>query len=254
MIYGLYLSATGVLTNSYRQDVIANNLANSETVGFKRDLALFHERLTEARQRRLPPGSSDPLLELLGGGTLASPTQIDPAQGELEPTGNNLDLAIQGKGYFQVSLGGKKSLTRDGRFQVDSSGYLTLADSGGHRVLDPDGRPILLDSRLPTTIGTDGQITQGGKPVSRIGVFDVPDASRIDKLGGNLLSYPEMQKLAPAANATLRSEFVERANVDPATELSQLMETQRQLEANANMIRYQDQTLSRLVNEVGKIG
>lgn len=253
MIYGLYLSATGVLTNSYRQDVIANNLANAETVGFKRDLALFHERLTEAQERRLPPGFSDPMLEMLGGGVLASPTQMDQAQGELEPTGNTLDVAIQGDGYFKVSRNGVTRLTRDGRFALDNNGQMVMADGSGYRVLDPAGNPIYLDPRLPTTVGEDGIIGQRGAAVAQIGLFGVPDPSLVAKEGANLLSYPDLKKATPM-QGTLRSEFVERANVDPALELTQLMEAQRQLEANANMIRYQDQTLSRLVNEVGKIG
>jgi flagellar basal body rod protein FlgG len=253
MIYGLYLSATGVLTNSFRQDVIANNLANAETVGFKRDLALFHERLTESQERRLPPGYSDPMLEMLGGGVLASPMQIDRAQGELEPTGNTLDVAIQGDGYFKVSRNGETRLTRDGRFALDTNGQMVMADGSGYRVLDPAGNPIYLDPRLPTTVGEEGVIGQRGAAVAQIGLFDVPDPTLIAKEGDNLLSYPDIKK-ARAIQGTLRSEFVERANVDPALELTQLMEAQRQLEANANMIRYQDQTLSRLVNEVGKIG
>src|SRR5687768_1897415 len=102
MIYGLYLSATGIMTNSYRQDVIANNLANSETVGFKRDVALFKERLTQAQEQRIKGDWSNPLLEGIGGGTLAAPTIVDSTQGELEPTGSPLDVAIEGKGYFTV--------------------------------------------------------------------------------------------------------------------------------------------------------
>src|SRR3954454_7131920 len=88
MIYGLYLSATGVMANAHRQDVIANNLANSETVGFKRDVTSFQERLTEAQAQR---GPTNPLLENIGGGLLVHPTAIDFTQGELETTGNNLD-------------------------------------------------------------------------------------------------------------------------------------------------------------------
>src|SRR3954469_23516855 len=108
MLYGLYLSATGVMTNAYRQDVIANNIANAESVGFKRDLALFQERPTEAQARRFrgggpSGGQSNDLLEGLGGGMFASPTKIDTKSGELETTGNNLDVAIQGDaGYFMV--------------------------------------------------------------------------------------------------------------------------------------------------------
>src|SRR5437667_10189719 len=99
MIYGLYLSATGVLANTYRKDVIANNLANSETVGFKRHLASFQQRPPES-QTMGRPDLSNPMLDNLGGGFLVAPTQIDTSQGDLETTGNNLDAAIYGKGFF----------------------------------------------------------------------------------------------------------------------------------------------------------
>lgn len=253
MIYGLYLSATGVLTNSYRQDVIANNLANSETVGFKRDLALFQQRQTEAQQRRLlTANATDPLMENLGGGIFASPTEVDRSQGEIEPTGNPMDVAIDGQGYFAVHSGKETRLTRDGRFMLDRNGQLILSSDKTQQVLDVDRKPIYLDQRSPVFIGKDGQITQNGKPVARLGVFDVPDAKSLAKVGGNLMSCPDPGQLR-AATPILHSEFVERANVDTASELATLMDTQRQLEANANMIRYQDQTLSKLVNEVGKI-
>ncbi len=253
MIYGLYLSATGVLTNSYRQDVIANNIANSETVGFKRDLALFHERLTEAQENRLGPRHSNPLLEKLGGGLLASPTFVDSNQGEFEPTGNNLDVAIQGSGFFAVDDHGQKRLTRNGQFSVNRDGHLILSNGSGQKVLDVEGDPILLDPTRQLAIARDGQITQDETPVARIGLFEVPNPGDLRKEGGTLLSYEDIDSLRPATG-TLRSEFIERANVDPASELALLMDAQRQLEANANMIRYQDQTLGRLVNDVGKIG
>jgi flagellar basal body rod protein FlgG len=251
MLYGLYLSATGVMTSSYKQDVVANNLANSESVGFKRDIASFRERLTEAAARG-QPRLSHPMLENLGGGILAAPTLIDTRQGELEPTGNAMDVAIEGDGYFAVKDGGESRLTRNGQFAVDSRGRLVLSNDQGQAVLDPKGKPIMLLPSVPAVIAADGTITQHGVVTGRIGVFDVRDRSQLVKRGGTLLAHTG-QPLVPATGQ-LRSEFVERANVDPALELAELMNTQRQLEANANMIRYQDQTLGRLVNEVGKIG
>lgn len=251
MLYGLYISAAGVITSSHKQDVVANNLANSESVGFKRDVASFRERLTEAQERGRP-GLSNPMLEALGGGIFCDPSLIDTRQGELEPTGNAMDVAIEGDGYFAVQDKGQSRLTRNGQFTVDRQGRLVIANGQGHAVLDPKGNPIKLQPGLPTAIAGDGTITQGGQPVGRVGLFDVADRTQLLKQGGTLMSHPN-QELRPATG-TLRSEFVERANVDPASELAELMETQRQLEANANMIRYQDQTLGRLVNEVGKIG
>jgi flagellar basal body rod protein FlgG len=258
MNYGMYLSATGVLTNSHRQDVIANNLANAETVGYKRNLALFHERLGEAIVSRQQGGLSgaDPLFDLMTGGHLVAPTAVDRRQGELEHTGNSLDVAIQGRGYFSVLHDGQKRLTRDGRFMLDRAGHLIMANSAGDRVLDPQGKPIVIDPTLAPklTVADDGQISADGLSVAQIGLFDVADPSLLVKRGGTLLSPPDPAQVRAATGARLRNGFVERSNVDPTLELTQLMDAQRQLEANANMIRYQDQTLGKLVNEVGKIG
>jgi flagellar basal-body rod protein FlgF len=123
-------------------------------------------------------------------------------------------------------------------------------------LLDVRRRPIKLEGGAADVyVGKDGTVTQGGRPVARVGLFDAPDRRRLVKHGGTLLSFGDQQLTpVPAGASAIHGGFVERANVDPATELSALMDTQRQLEANANMIRYQDQTLAKLVNEVGKIG
>jgi flagellar basal-body rod protein FlgG len=252
MIYGLYLSATGVLTNSYRQDVISNNLANAETVGFKKNVALFQQRLTEAQAQRNPNASSA-LLDNIGGGLLCAPTQVDTTQGELETTGNKLDVAITGEGYFGVQDASGLKLTRNGSFSLDRRGNLILSNTG-NMVLDQDRKPITLDptQRSLIEIGSDGQMTVAGKQVAKLGLFNAPDPQQLKKQGGTLMSYSDPNKLT-SSKATVVGGALERANVDPATELSVLMDAQRQLEANANMIRYQDSTLSKLVNEVGKV-
>jgi len=251
MLYGFYLSATGVLASTYRQDVIADNIANSETIGFKRDLALFQERRTAAQEAGGSGAGTDPSLENLGGGMLAAPTLVDDSQGDLEPTGNPMDVAIQGKGYFAVSAGDQLRLTRNGQFVIDHAGRLCLMRDGGPTVLDAHQSPIQLDPAQPAMIAADGAISQGGKVVAHLGVFDVADASMLKKEGNTLLSV--QGGTATASSTTLRTESLERSNVDSATELTLLMDTQRQLEANANMIKCQDETLSKLVSDVGKI-
>jgi flagellar basal-body rod protein FlgF len=254
MIYGLYLSASGVMASSHRQDVIANNLANVETVGFKRNTPVFEQRLTEAQQMRMSKSSSDTnnILEELGGGLMVSSTATDYSQGEMEQTGNNLDVAINGKGFFAIDDHGAKRLTRDGRFMTDRNGNLILANGGGQTVLDKDGKPIVLDRNAPVSIGSAGEITQHGNLVATLGTFNPANPEALIKRGENLLEDPNSSKQTASASP-LRSGFVEGANVDPTNEMTQLIDAQRQLEANANMIRYQDATLGRLVNDVGKI-
>jgi flagellar basal-body rod protein FlgF len=251
MIYGMYLSASGMMTSTRRQDVIANNLANAETVGFKRQLALFQTRppASEASPVDAPVNE---MLSRIGGGLLFAATATDLTQGDLDDTGNGLDLAILGKGYFAVQTSAGTRLTRDGRFMMDRSGNLVTPE--GHPVLDDRNRPIALNpaQRLSTLISEQGEISQAGEFVNRIGLFDVSDPDQLRREGNNLLSVVDPRAITPS-NATVRPGFVERANVNPATELVQLIEAQRQLEANANMIRYQDQTLARLVNDVPKL-
>ena len=170
MLYGLYLSATGVMTNSYRQDVIANNLANAETAGFKKDLTLFKQRMTAAQEMK-KPGSTDPVMENIGGGTFAMPTMVDMQRGQHRADGESLDVAINGSGYLAIDDNGKQRLTRNGQIMINKEGELVLANGKGQKVLDPSGNPIQLDGTATTSIGTDGTITQKDKPVGKIGGF-----------------------------------------------------------------------------------
>jgi flagellar basal body rod protein FlgG len=250
MLYGLYLSATGIMTSSHRQDVIANNLANSETSGFKRDEPVFRQRLTAANESRRPGDWSDSVLEGLGGGLFVEPSHIDFKQGGIEQTGSPLDVAIQGDGFFAVDDKGKTRLTRDGRFQLDRTGSLIV--TGGQRVLDKKMRPITLSTEAPVRIDRSGNILQGDEVVASLGVFDVPDKGKMTKLGNNLMGYPNPGQIN-RIEGTVHSEFIESSNVEPTDEMAQLMDSQRQLEANANMIHTQDSMLQLLVNNVGKI-
>ena len=170
MNYGLYLSATGVMVNSHRQDVIANNIANAETHGFKRDVTSFQQRLTEAQMMGLR-GATNSMLENIGGGLFVSPTGIDQTQGELETTGNNLDAAIMGNGYFAVADGKDTRLTRNGAFALNREGYLVMADNSNLKVLDRDQHAIQLDGRYRSniTLGPEGEIAQADDLVDALG-------------------------------------------------------------------------------------
>ena len=255
MIYGLYLSAAGVQTNSYRQDVIANNLANSETVGFKKDLATFRQRPLADQEHPGQSGASNPLLDHLGGGVLADPTLVDTSQGDFEQTGDPLSAAINGPGYFTVNDRGQPRLTRNGQFLIRQDGTLCLSGGANQPVLGVGGTPIKLDGtrRNQTVIARDGTITQDTVPVAKLAIVDAPNLAALRNEGGTLFSYHDPAGVRPS-DSVVQGEFIERANVDPAAEMASLLDAQRQLEANANMIHYQDATLDKLVNSVGKIG
>lgn len=247
MIYGTYLSAAGMANEQARQDLIANNLANVETTGFKRVLALYQERGPQS-------GAPDELAKMTGGRWML-PTQLDSSQGGLEETGNPLDLAIVGEdGYLTVEKNGTRHLTRDGQLAVNGNGELSLATDPAARVLDAvTDQPINVGQTPATDLAVDDRGVVRHIPTDQpLAQIKLAVADNIRPIGGNLLAFTG--PLRPAADdVEVRSGYVERSNVDPTTELTRLIEAGRLLEANANMIRYQDASLGRLI-EASRVG
>lgn len=253
MIYGLWLSATGIVTNSHQLDVISNNLANVETTGFKRQMVAFRERPPEGKEN--PSQVGDRFLDGIGGGQLLAPSAFDSTTGQFEETRRNLDLAINGDGYFMVrGANGQDHLTRDGNFISDRTGNIVLQSDPSMMLLDSKKEPISARgyNAESLAIGEDGTISHEGEPVGQVGLFNVPDPSLLRPVGKGFFKTPASVE-PDAYRGQIESGFLEKSNVDPAVELTKLMEAQRMLEANANMIRYQDQSMSRLVNDVGRI-
>jgi len=254
MLYGLYLSAAGMQAQEYRQNVTANNLANAQTTGFKRDLAMVQSRLEATHE---DPGMLQyrvPVLSQQGGGVLAMPTMMDMSQGMLLATHSPTDVALKGSGFFtlQGDKTGEPFLTRDGHFAIDSEGTL-VASATSRAVLGADGNPIkLANPSLPISIDDRGQLQQAGATVATLGLTDVKDPDALKKIGGNLFSV-DAEAMTPADPATqVKQQFLESSGVDPVVEMTNMMQNQRAYEANAKMITYQDTTLQ-LINTVGRI-
>ncbi len=160
MPYGMYMSAEGAQVQSQRLEVIANNLANVNTVGFKPDVAGFQARLAEAIQRGYAV-HGDRSDNDIGGGVSMFDTTTDFSAGRLQETGNQLDLAIIGGGFFQVQDETAQSLlTRAGNFSIDSENR--LVNQNGMLVLDSAGGEITLEPGFPWEISTAGEIEPGG--------------------------------------------------------------------------------------------
>jgi flagellar basal-body rod protein FlgF len=253
MNYGLYLSAAGTLASLHRQDVLANNLANVETVGFKPDAVYTRARLPERLESS--PGGADPqwMLENLGGGQTIDPTRIDFTQGALTDSHNDLDLAIQGEGFLVVSTnkGSPDGLrfTRDGRLTLNESGELTSA-ANGVRVLDVNDQPIRLSRGGNIKVAGDGTIVQNGATVARLQIASVADKSTLSKAGDNLMKFTG--KRTPATGA-LRQRSVEASAVDPIMALNEMINASKAVQANATMMQYQDQILGQAVGTFGKV-
>lgn len=260
MNYGLYLSASGVLTNLYRQDVFSNNLANVETVGFKQDLPSIRQRDAEAVEEQFGSDVSKRLLDRLGGGVLAGRQRIGFNPGAMRKTGGPLDVALDSPdAFFAIGIENTPAgqspirLTRDGRFSRNHEGYLVTV-AGGHRVLDTNDLPIRLNSDAPVTIDKSGRVLQQGAAVAQVQVTSVTDTRRLVKDGQNLFRFDGPDDLRrPALLATVRPGFVEASGVDPIKTLMQLIAATKSVTANGNMIRYHDLLMDRAVNVLGRV-
>ncbi|MCK4658374.1 MAG: flagellar hook-basal body protein [Phycisphaerae bacterium] len=256
MTYGLWLSVGGLQVNQYRQEIITNNLANVETVGFKRDLAVIHERPVEAYQN--PDGAryGHRLLDRLGGGNWVRPTYTNFDQGSLVHTGGDLDAAIAGDGFFTVREGDDLRYTRDGKFTLNRQGELVMAANQGRtKVLDNAGKAVQInttDGKIK--IAGDGTITQGAgnTVVAKLGVVEFADRQGLRKVGKNLFVSIGDPPRAPQ-NSQVHGGYIERSAQNPMTGLVEMIEATRAMELNARLITLQDQTIGEAVNKVGRV-
>jgi flagellar basal body rod protein FlgG len=247
MIYGLYQSAAGMMTGEYRQAVIANNLANAETSGFKRELAVFSERLPAALAGVRDNPSKDSLAGLSGGMWLGH-THTDFSAGTLQRTDNPLDVALAGEGFLTVDGGGQPLLTRDGRMLMDAVGTLRSAVDGA-AVLGPGGAPITLNPRGGQPfVDEQGRISQNSLVVGQLGIVDVANYAALRKVGAGRFAFdPDDQQ--PAA-VRVQSGFVESSGVEAVQELVGMIESSRMYQLNAQMVSLQDQTAGRMIASV----
>ena len=256
MNYGLYLSASGVLTNMYRQDVFANNLANANTVAFKRDVPAIRPRSPQAVETPLGFDVSQRLLDRLGGGVFAGPQQISFAAAPFRKTGNPLDAALEDpQAFFVVAQddSAQPALTRDGRMTPNADGFLVTA-VGGHLLLDTAGQPIAVNPSEPIELDAAGRVRQGQRVVGQLQITGVRDLTRLQKFGENLLIFKDGRDgRRPADQPTIKVGFVEASGVDPIKALLRLVEATKAVTANGNLIRYHDQMMDRAVNVLGRV-
>jgi flagellar basal-body rod protein FlgF len=247
MIYGLYQSAAGMMVNECRQSVLANNLANAETVGFKREIATFAERLPASEAgRRSGPG--DELLEALSGGVWLARGATDFSESAFIQSDNPLDVALAGPGFLRIAADGREYLTRDGRMVMSPDGWLVSAADGAS-ILGRAGQPIHLNPRGgEVSIDEDGRISQGGVQVGRLGLVDVDDYDSLRKTGAGRFSA-ETATLIPA-QAKVQPGFVESSGVEPVKELVTMIEAARAYQFNAQMVTLQDQSAGSLISAV----
>jgi len=257
MIRSLWISKTGLEAQQTQMDVISNNLANVSTTGFKRSRAVFEDLLYQnlrqpgaqsSQQTQVPSGLQ------IGTGVRPVATERIHTQGNLQQTGNKLDVAIQGNGFFQILMpDGATAYTRDGSFQVDSQGQIVTANGF---VVQP---AITIPANATSvSIGQDGvvSVTQAGvaAPV-QVGSMQLAtfiNASGLESMGQNLYlesgssGTPSTNVPGTNGTGTLSQGYVETSNVNVVEELVNMIQTQRAYEINSKAITTSDQMLQKL--------
>jgi flagellar basal-body rod protein FlgG len=258
----LYTAATGMEALQQKLDVIANNLANVNTTGFKRDRCNFEDLFyrTEA-----VPGIQDsagqftPVGIQTGLGSKVQSTQADQTQGAFQQTNQPLDVAIQGNGYLQVTdTTGQILYTRAGNLSINANGQLVIGDASVGRVLDP--AITIPPTATSISIGTDGtvSVTEAGsttmQKLNQIQLAKFINPQGLLALGGNLFSQTDASGAAtqgvPGTNGlgTLQQGSLEASNVEPVNELIDLITTQRSFELNSQAVQAGDQIMQDITN------
>lgn len=257
MIRSLWIAKTGLDAQQTNIDVISNNLANVSTNGFKRARPVFEDLLYQTL--RQPGAQSSQQTQLPTGlqlGTGVRPVAVEKihTQGNLQQTGNSLDVAISGKGFLQILMpDGTTSYTRDGSFQVDSQGQMVTASG---YALQP---AITIPSdAISVTIGKDGTVTvlQPGSPTpTQVGTLQLAgfiNPAGLQSIGENLFQETAASG-APSANTPgtnglgyLNQSYVETSNVNVVEEMVNMIQAQRAYEINSKAVTVSDQMLQKL--------
>jgi flagellar basal-body rod protein FlgG len=263
-ITALHSAATGLRALSTRIDVVANNLANAETTAFKRSRVnfedLFYLQLKQPGTSNAA-GEPSPAGIFVGLGTKIANTQLDLEQGSLEDTRRDLDVSIQGDGFFKVkvldSIGDGFAYTRNGNFFLNNKGELVLGVGDGYKIEPPISLP---PDATEITIGQSGVVeykTPGSTDNQQAGQFQISqfvNPQGLKLLGGGLYTQTEAsgdpidsKPGEDGAGITLQG-FLEASNVDPVKELVSLIKTQRAFELNSQSIQSADQALQTIGN------
>lgn len=253
MPYGLYISAEGADAQSTRLQVIANNLANVDTVGFKRELAIFRARYAEETENGDDYQGSGSINDV-GGGVYVMETKTDFGGGPLKHTGEKADVAIQGEGFFVVQKDEENFLTRAGNLHVTAFGELvTHSGNKQYAVVDDSLTPIVINPADPNwEFSNTGQIRQGGG-FQNLAIVKPDSLGDLVRQGENVFRpLGEFQPVPPAERGVAVG-YLEGSGVQPTSAMIEMIEASRAVEANVNMMRTQDEMLSGLINRVMRV-
>lgn len=263
MLKGLYTAYTGMINEQNRMDVLTNNLANADTIGFKKegataqsfDSVLVDKIKDDSEVAALPRriGRGNPGVKIGEGYT-------DYSQGAFQVTSNTYDFALGGKGFFTIEYTNKNGetstmYTRDGNFTVDAQGYLLTQDGDyvvGKGVNSNNGR-IRIDPNADVIVEKNGQIFQNDRLVGQMQLTDFEDYNYLEHFGENYYMPVDGAKAIDATDCDVYQGYLETSNVSIVSEMVQMISVSRQYEANQKVIQTYDSSLDIAVNQLGKV-
>jgi len=240
MLEGLYSAAAGMEAQQLQLDAVSNDLANLSTDGYKSERVAFGDLL----YNRVDAAGTE---TGVGAGAEAQIIGRDEAEGALKQTGDPLDLAIEGQGYFQVTRpDGSVALTRDGEFGVDASGQ--IVDPAGNRLQPPITLPKGT-AAADLQVAQDGTVTAGAKRLGRIELVTVPSPGHLVAEGGGLLVPGSASGTPQAASGRIQQGALEDSNVDIGRDMTTMMTAQRAFQMQSTAIQNESQMMS-IANEL----
>lgn len=234
----LYVALSSQVALERRLNTVADNVANSTTVGFRATGVKFEDVVSGTGARAVSFASS-------------GSTYLSPVSGSMLETGNPLDFAIQGDAWFAVATPAGTVMTRDGRFSLANSGALVTVE--GHPVLDAGGAPIQLDPNDgPPEAGTDGSLTQDGRLVGAIGLFAFDPGLDFQRYGNSgILNRNRLEPQVDTQDVGVSQGFVEQSNVNPMLEMMHLIQVQRTFENMSALIRDTGSSVDEAIKTLG---
>ncbi|MBF0311210.1 MAG: flagellar basal-body rod protein FlgF [Magnetococcales bacterium] len=263
---GLYAAVNGARRMEWRLEVLANNLANTNTTGYKGQNISFESFMTAPGPEQFPL-PTDSFMGFRGPGDIPFPfsspatnaipmsypmaknTTVDLTQGSLQATGNPLDVAIEGEGFFRVQTPAGVQYTRDGSFAVNNQGELVTKD--GYQVLDEGGGPLTVGSG-PVEIARDGTLSSNQGTLGRIGLVNLP-AKELEKTGQNLYSAPAGSEVPVTATTGVNQGYLEGSNANTVHSMTQMIDTHRAYESYMKMMKALDELDNQAANQVGRL-
>lgn len=258
MIRGIYSAASGMIYDQYREDVSANNIANSTTTGFKQD-TVYTEPFPELeiQDSALPEGNK--IIGSLSLGVMPGWTKSDFTEGAIKDTGNNLDFAIEGNGFFTVKYNDGKTdsikYTRDGSFSVDKNGMIVT--SNGAYVLGKNlatGRiePMSTGGR-EISVSDDGTVNIDSKAVYKMDITTFANNTGLTKYEKNMYDASSQGSTAKTGQYSIAQGVLESSNTDMVDEMTNMIVNLRSYQANQRVLQTENETLDKTVNQLASL-